>query len=95
MTRLLCHGIQMFGIDEAALDNLSLVTEMTKHIRVRASQSTSSEAELGRFSPLFVWLLRVRYDPNKYQHICSCGTLRMLDCFNSDQYSVYANSISV
>ncbi|KAG0631284.1 hypothetical protein M758_1G241000 [Ceratodon purpureus] len=52
---------QMFGIDEAALDNLSLVTEMTKHIRVRASQSTSSEAELGRFSPLFVWLLRDFY----------------------------------
>jgi hypothetical protein len=49
----------MFGIDEAALDNLSLVTEMTKHIRVRASQTKTSEAELGRFSPLFVWLLRV------------------------------------
>ena len=28
---------QMGGIDEAALDRLSLVTEMTKHIRVRAS----------------------------------------------------------
>ena len=27
---------QMGGIDEAALDRLSLVTEMTKHIRVRA-----------------------------------------------------------
>jgi hypothetical protein len=26
----------MGGIDEAALDRLSLVTEMTKHIRVRA-----------------------------------------------------------
>lgn len=49
----------MFGIDEAALDNLSLVTEMTKHIRVRASQTKTSEDELGRFSPLFVWLLRV------------------------------------
>lgn len=27
---------QMGGIDESALDRLSLVTEMTKHIRVRA-----------------------------------------------------------
>jgi hypothetical protein len=30
---------QMGGIDEAALDKLSLVTEMTKHIQVRASSS--------------------------------------------------------
>jgi hypothetical protein len=30
---------QMGGIDEAALDRLSLVTEMTKHIRVRAANS--------------------------------------------------------
>lgn len=29
---------QMGGIDEAALDRLSLVTEMTKHIRVRAAK---------------------------------------------------------
>lgn len=29
----------MGGIDEAALDRLSLVTEMTKHIRVRAGSS--------------------------------------------------------
>lgn len=29
---------QMGGIDEAAVDRLSLVTEMTKHIRVRASK---------------------------------------------------------
>ena len=28
----------MGGIDESALDRLSLVTEMTKHIRVRAGQ---------------------------------------------------------
>jgi hypothetical protein len=32
---------QMGGIDEAAVDRLSLVTEMTKHIRVRASKSMS------------------------------------------------------
>ena len=30
---------QMGGIDEAALDRLSLVTEMTKHIRVRSGDS--------------------------------------------------------
>lgn len=57
---VLCLGsLQMNGIDEAALDNLSLVTEMTKHIRVRASQNTASTNELGQFAPLFVWLLRV------------------------------------
>lgn len=49
----------MGGIDEAALDRLSLVTEMTKHIRVRASGGRTSTSELGQFSPVFVWLLRV------------------------------------
>ena len=29
---------QMGGIDESALDRLSLVTEMTKHIRVRSGE---------------------------------------------------------
>ncbi|OWM77412.1 hypothetical protein CDL15_Pgr016809 [Punica granatum] len=52
---------QMGGIDEAALDRLSLVTEMTKHIRVRASGGKSSASELGQFSPIFVWLLRDFY----------------------------------
>ncbi|KAL3519832.1 hypothetical protein ACH5RR_017981 [Cinchona calisaya] len=52
---------QMGGIDEAALDRLSLVTEMTKHIRVRASGAGSSASELGQFSPIFVWLLRDFY----------------------------------
>ncbi|CAN4084115.1 unnamed protein product [Withania somnifera] len=51
----------MGGIDEAALDRLSLVTEMTKHIRVRASGGRSSASELGQFSPIFVWLLRDFY----------------------------------
>ena len=55
---------QMGGIDEAALDRLSLVTEMTKHIRVRAGgdggSQTSSDA-LARFAPSFVWLLRDFY----------------------------------
>ncbi|CDO99475.1 unnamed protein product [Coffea canephora] len=52
---------QMGGIDEAALDRLSLVTEMTKHIRVRASGTGSTASELGQFSPIFVWLLRDFY----------------------------------
>ncbi|KAG6419172.1 hypothetical protein SASPL_121384 [Salvia splendens] len=51
----------MGGIDEAALDRLSLVTEMTKHIRVRASGGRSTASELGQFSPIFVWLLRDFY----------------------------------
>ena len=49
----------MGGIDEASLDRLSLVTQMTKHIRVRASGGKTSASELGQFSPIFVWLLRV------------------------------------
>ncbi|XP_027347044.1 guanylate-binding protein 1-like [Abrus precatorius] len=52
---------QMGGIDEAALDRLSLVTQMTKHIRVRASGGKASASELGQFSPIFVWLLRDFY----------------------------------
>lgn len=54
---------QMGGIDEAALDKLSLVTEMTKHIQVRASSSSqaASASEIGQFSPLFLWLLRDFY----------------------------------
>ncbi|KAL6991120.1 hypothetical protein U1Q18_009239, partial [Sarracenia purpurea var. burkii] len=52
---------QMGGIDEAALDRLSLVTEMTKHIRVRASGGRTTASELGQFSPIFVWLLRDFY----------------------------------
>ncbi|XP_015875127.3 uncharacterized protein LOC107411955 isoform X1 [Ziziphus jujuba] len=51
---------QMGGIDEAALDRLSLVTQMTRHIRVRAG-GRSSASELGQFSPIFVWLLRDFY----------------------------------
>ncbi|KAJ4977225.1 hypothetical protein NE237_002331 [Protea cynaroides] len=52
---------QMGGIDEAALDRLSLVTEMTKHIRVRASGGMTTASDLGQFSPIFVWLLRDFY----------------------------------
>jgi len=49
----------MGGIDEAALDRLSLVTQMTKHVRVRASGGRTTASEIGQFSPIFVWLLRV------------------------------------
>lgn len=37
---------QMGGIDEAALDRLSLVTEMTKHIRVRSEGGSGAETAL-------------------------------------------------
>ncbi|XP_007025528.2 PREDICTED: guanylate-binding protein 7 [Theobroma cacao] len=52
---------QMGGIDEAALDRLSLVTQMTKHIRVKAGGRITTASELGQFSPIFVWLLRDFY----------------------------------
>jgi len=69
LSSLFCYN-QMGGIDEAALDRLSLVTEMTKHIRVRSEGNARSDAhkgkgtnvrELGTFSPSFVWLLRDFY----------------------------------
>ena len=47
----------MGGIDEAALDRLSLVTEMTKHIRVRASGGDDGD-ELAAFTPAFLWCAR-------------------------------------
>ena len=45
----------MGGIDEAALDRLSLVTEMTKHIRVRAAGGGDDDSELAAFTPAFHW----------------------------------------
>ncbi len=39
---------------------LSLVTEMTKHIRVRASGG-DDDTELASFTPAFLWLLRDFY----------------------------------
>ncbi|WRX33374.1 Guanylate-binding protein [Theobroma cacao] len=50
---------KMGGIDEAALDRLSLVTQMIKHIRVKARGRTITAYELGQFSSIFVWLLKV------------------------------------
>eukprot|EP00658_Telonema_sp_P-2_P081809 TRINITY_DN8486_c0_g2_i4.p1 TRINITY_DN8486_c0_g2~~TRINITY_DN8486_c0_g2_i4.p1 ORF type:complete len:394 (+),score=122.08 TRINITY_DN8486_c0_g2_i4:102-1283(+) len=52
---------QMGGIDEAALDRLSLVTEMTKHIAVKADSIDATKEDLGKFSPSFIWLLRDFY----------------------------------
>ncbi|GJT40210.1 peroxisome biogenesis protein 5 [Tanacetum coccineum] len=36
-----------------------MVTEMTKHIRVRDSRGNTTASELGQFSPILVWFLRV------------------------------------
>ncbi|KAF5843640.1 guanylate-binding protein [Dunaliella salina] len=52
----------MGGIDESALDRLSLVTEMTKHVRVRAGQAKEGDLDsLSEFAPSFLWLLRDFY----------------------------------
>ena len=37
----------MGGIDESALDRLSLVTEMTKHVRVRAAAGSAGGGGMG------------------------------------------------
>lgn len=53
---------QMGPIDEAALDRLSLVTQITKHVRVRATGPATDDAfELRSFTPSFLWLLRDFY----------------------------------
>ncbi|GMH32246.1 hypothetical protein BSKO_00080 [Bryopsis sp. KO-2023] len=49
---------QMGGIDESSLDRLSLVTEVTKRVRVRAEGSND---DLKEFTPSFMWLLRDFY----------------------------------
>ncbi len=71
----------MGGIDEVALDHLSLVTEIAKHIRVRASQNQTSNAELGQYSPFFLWLLRVIH------YLCFispiCCSIKFLMCQSS------------
>ena len=53
----------MGGIDEADLDCLSHFTDMTKHIRVRDSKGQTIAADIGQFSPHFVWLLRMSEMP--------------------------------
>ncbi|XP_050208442.1 uncharacterized protein LOC126657734 isoform X2 [Mercurialis annua] len=52
---------QVGVIDEAALDHLSLITEMTKHIHRIASEGKDIVSEFGHFSPTFIWLLRDFY----------------------------------
>ncbi|GBG85078.1 hypothetical protein CBR_g39543 [Chara braunii] len=54
---------QMGPIDEAALDKLSLITEMVKNIKMKSSSQSksSSAAELSQFAPFFLWLLRDFY----------------------------------
>ena len=46
---------QMGGIDEAALDRLSLVTEMTKHVRVRAGAAAGDPTPLPLLLILGFW----------------------------------------
>ena len=49
------------SIDEGALNNLSLVVNLTKHIHVRSSNSGSSEddgADFAQYFPSFLWLVR-------------------------------------
>ena len=49
------------SIDEGALNNLSLVVNLTKHIHVKSSSSGGSEddgAEFAQYFPSFLWLVR-------------------------------------
>lgn len=113
---------QMGGIDEAALDRLSLVVEMTKHIRVRAAADerggspdgsaaappaagarsgvggaaagsaagegvrwpsavdAEAAAELRRFTPSFLWLLRDFYLRLEDEHGRQARPARLRAC---------------
>ena len=47
------------AIDENSIDNLSLVINLTKHIRVKAGDEDDEEEEdIGKFFPSFLWVLR-------------------------------------
>jgi hypothetical protein len=49
------------SIDEGALNNLSLVVNLTKHIHVRSANSGSAEddgADFAQYFPSFLWLVR-------------------------------------
>jgi hypothetical protein len=50
------------SIDETALNNLSMVVELTKHIRTRASHESDAGEETGaefaNFFPSFLWVVR-------------------------------------
>lgn len=70
---------QMGGIDEAALDRLSLVTEMTKHIRLRSSEGASP-------SPCAppqcaFWLFPCVPWPTRAQHSLRSRAFLRLPCF--------------
>ena len=65
---VLCSSLfiynQMGGIDEAALERLQLIVEMTKHVKVRAGKTdpaNQSVSDLASFTPSFFWLLRDFY----------------------------------
>ena len=49
----------MCGMEEPSIDQLSLVTQLTKYIIVKALGGRTPVSELGQFSPIFVWLLWV------------------------------------
>ena len=76
---------QMGGIDEAALDRLSLVTEMTKHIRVKSGDSAGSQHPLAppcylaaesqgvcNFTQAHVWLQGWNSWLNSRRLSCGC-----------------------
>lgn len=46
------------SVDEAALDKLSLVVELTKHIRIQTDKDIEDARELSAFSPSFLWVVR-------------------------------------
>ena len=71
----------MGGFDEVALDYLSLVTEMTRHIHVRAAGGKVSASKLGQFSPIFIWLPRVHsqfvYYHCRFSSVLVCETIKI------------------
>ena len=55
---------QLGAIDEAALDRLALVSEVSRSLAGKAAggaKSSAPEADVARFAPSFLWLLRDFY----------------------------------
>jgi hypothetical protein len=46
------------SIDENALSNLSLVTNLTKHIHFKSREDDDSEDDLTEYMPSFMWVVR-------------------------------------
>jgi hypothetical protein len=46
------------SIDESALNNLSLVVELTKHIRTKADNQPETGEDFAQFFPSFLWVVR-------------------------------------